>query len=158
MGFFSRKLEDIGKSAAKKEISHYRDFVRGMDSEELGSLLALSYHMGNGLRDLGWPIHDPMIYRDIDNRKLSVIELRKMYAEFQKNGLPTDAAALAIWVHTFRSVVWGELRHIAKECWQELARGRPYIEHAATNTEMISGKRINYEGFEDFPIGFDPHK
>ena len=143
MGFFSRKLEDIGKSAAKKEILHYRDFLRGMDSEEIGSLLALSYHMGNGLRDLGWPIHDPMIFQDNDHPKLSVIELRKMYIEFQKMGQPTDAAALAIWVHTFRSVVLGELRYIAKECWQELARGRPYVEAVATSIEMMSGKKIN---------------
>ncbi len=158
MGFFRRKLEDIGKASAKKEILHYRDFVRGMDSEELGSLLALSFHMGNGLREIGWPVHDPMIYQENHHPELSVIELRKMYVEFQKMGQPTDASALAIWVHTFRSVVLGELRHIAKECWQELARGRPYVEAAAINLEMMSGKIINYEGFEDYPVGFDPCK
>lgn len=157
MGFLGKFFRNVGTSAYRKEMEHYRDFVRGMDSEELGSLLALSFHIGNGLSEAGWPIHDPLSYQVGDDSKLSVIHLRQLYSQFQKQGQSSDAAALAIWLHTFRAVMAGELRYIAKECWAELARGRPYVEAAAESMSTLTGKSINYSGYQSFPIGFDPN-
>ncbi|MFT7015801.1 MAG: hypothetical protein ACJAY7_001747 [Pseudohongiellaceae bacterium] len=155
MGFLGRIFRNVGTSAYRKEIEHYRDFVRGMDSEELGSLLALSFHIGNGLSEVGWPIHDPMSYQVSEDSKLSVIYLRQIYSQFQKQGQNSDAAALAIWLHTFRAVMAGEIRYIAKECWAELARGRPYVQAAAESMSALTGKSINYSGYQNFPVGFD---
>ena len=155
MGFIARRIYNMGSSVAKKEMEHYRDFLKGMDSEELGTLLASAYHIGNNLNRNGWPIDDPLNY--LDNPDLYTLDLTKSYSTLQNEECWNDAAALAIWIHTFRCADYGELRYIAKECWAELSRGRPYVEQFADAFFLMSGIEVNYSGYENFPNGFAPN-
>lgn len=154
VGWFARKFD---KWASGKQASEFIEFLkrlRAMDGEELGLVVALATDRRHILEADGHLVSDPTIY--VAANPDFTFQLSRATIQHQKQGNLVLAAALMVWIHTLRAGTRLELRQYGRDMWRELQRGFPYVEQAALDAEHLFGKRLNVEGFNEFPKGLTP--
>ena len=117
-------------------------------------LVAGATHIRHELERQGHIISDPINYAAAN--PLFAAVLSRVIKDLQKSGQLESAAAMMVWLHTFRAATWIELRGHGREVWRELARGFPEVERAARDMYSLLNIKPDIEGYDEFPTGFTP--
>lgn len=164
LGWVRRRVELAAVKAATEDICRQINMLKGMDSEEIGTLLAsatffrclLERHdaVPDGAFDL-------RVERDQDQCDLFQLYLNRLIKEKQKLGAYADAAGVMVLLHTVRALNMLDIRHLGQAMWSELARGSDYAAEvlpelfdvcdiACTEEDILAARMI--------PPGLEPHK
>lgn len=137
---------------ATKEIERFILIIKGMDSKEIGSVLALTFDLKNKMLKDGINLLDPIITLSAYPNLLILLEDKAI--KLQKENNTVFASGILIWVHTYRGVLFPELRYKSKEMWAELERGFYY-----TKIHSLDFLDIQLDLTDpSIPIGFDKNK
>lgn len=137
----------------RSELVEFRDSLKGMSSEELGLVLAYANHVRAGLESIGHKPLEPLTYSE--NNPSYQHELFASIKKLQQQGQPIIASAMMVWLHTARSGVYPQLRHVGQEIWKELQRGLPYCEEAAEHFFASNGVSLITVGASSIPFGME---
>ena len=151
-----RAFDNWSKKRQAKEIEGYLEILKGMDSSEIGMVVAIATHMRHGLaKHEGYDLLDPIIL--MGTTPETVLHLGRLIREYQKAGEMTDAAAMMVWLHTLRAAARPELRMKGRELWGHLERGFPYVLENASYLEAMTGKAPELDGYDRYPKGLNPN-
>ncbi|EBX2183591.1 hypothetical protein E1A40_08750 [Salmonella enterica subsp. enterica serovar Aba] len=154
MGWLASRFD---KWAGKKQAQEICDFIsrlKAMDSEEIGLVVATATNARHVLEQEGHDLMNPTVYLAL--RPEFTFSLSQTAIKFQKDGNYILAAALMVWIHTFRSGDRLELRQYGRDMWRELERGFPFVEDAALGYLQVTGIHLDYSDAEAFPSGLTP--
>lgn len=155
MNWFTRCFRNWASNKHRKELAFFLNGLASSDGSELGFLLAYATHVRHQLEEKGHNILDPFVY--LIQNPIFPYTLSSTIIQLQKDKRNQDAAALMVWLHTFRAAANPlELRSLGRQLWGELARGFPYVEEATQSATMHLGINFNIEGYNTFPEGLTP--
>lgn len=146
MNWFTNKIDKWAVNKQREELSTFVDMLKAMDSDELGLVVAGATHARHGMKGLGHDVMNPIQYLTVN--PTFPLTLSHLVRDYQKAGKPQEAAAIMIWLHTFRGANSLEVRGLARNMWRELERGFAYAESAAATCAMLGGPTLNVEDAE----------
>lgn len=118
-------LASWATNRAKKEITAFRDVLRGMDEDELTIFVEAAHKVAAGFMiHYQADLYDPFLC--FEEHPAIDAALRGQMKNAAVRGNTLGAAAINIWLQTFRGVLYPECRCIVREMWGELARGMSY--------------------------------
>ncbi len=153
-GFFSRQAHDWAVKKQRKEMQGFVDLLRGMDGDEIAVAVVFATHTRHIMEKQGHNVLDPILYFATNPSFTHSMSVETI--QLQKQGRLQEAAAMMIWVHSFRAATSPELRLLGREMWKHLERGFPYVDKAAETVGEMTGFRLNIEGAKSFPVGLTP--
>ena len=162
--WLQNRTEKYASDSATSDLSTFVQSLRGMDSEELGMVVAIAAVIRMNLRQAGrLPDEALDIGSPIEPMKLEMIRvaLSRLVREFQKLNQPTDAVGAMVWVHSLRALRYPPVRLLGREMWKELTRGMP---HSPAALGLIRQKTGNdsvtsaYPELDFVPSGLEPRE
>ena len=160
--WIKRKVQLAAVKGAREDLERFVLSLRGMSSEEIGTLVAVATvirvnlqsqgGLPEGALGVGLPVSGAE-HADIQACLSNLVRL------FQKERQPSDAAGAMVWLHSLRSFAYPEIRLLCRCMWEELARGFPHAERALTDIEALTGKSIPDEAIRScnfVPPGLEP--
>lgn len=125
-----------------------------VDAKEIGFVMAIALHWRNQLALEGLDLLKPQVVLvQAPNTKWKILQLIR---KLQRDGEPSFAAGLMVWLHTLRAVSHLELRGHGRRMWAQLQRGFPHIDAGADSAARVFGKYIATDGAGTFPYGLTP--
>jgi len=130
-------------------------YVEAMNGDEVSAIVSVATHLRHGIYeqygvDLLNPAAEDIIHPNF------IFEMHGLIKQFQSRKAGSDAAGLAVWLFTWRALTVLEHRSMGRRLWRELRRGFPYVEETADNLFLLTGKRLNIEGYDDILAGLEP--
>lgn len=137
LGWLKRKVQIASINAMGADIDRFLLGLRGASAEEIGGILACTYHwMGFLERKFGWNLDHPdlVMMQDIGASMMVGKCARHIQAKE-----PALATGLLVWLHTLRASSTPELRLRGRELWSQLTRGAAHIHRGADMAKAILG-------------------
>ncbi len=129
LGWMKRRVEFAAIKAAQEDIERQINMLRGMDSYEVGTVLASATFSRLFLEKHGavpQGAFDLSVERDQKKCDFFQLDLNRLIKEKQKLGAYPDAAGVMILLHTVRALNMPEIRILGRVMWGELERGMDY--------------------------------
>lgn len=146
-GAAERKFTDM----QRKELVYFIDMLNGGDDEQVALVVDVATNFRNSMSDM-CDLRDP-----ITNAGVEIpLELVRHYQQLQKQGMEVVAPGVAVWLHTTRAVHTLANRGHVRQLWHILSRGFPHVEQAAADFELETGTKLDIDGYDEIPIGFEP--
>lgn len=146
-GASDRKLAGMQRA----ELQHFIDMLIGADDDQIGLVVAIATNFRNSVSE-NVDLLDPINSVDVN----IPLQFVRHYQDLQKKGLQVLAPGVAVWLHTTRAVHSPSNRELVRQMWGVLRRGFPYVEEAAISFSAMTGQPLDYSGYDQIPIGFEP--
>lgn len=108
----------------KKELNNLIEFFSKFDKEQLADFLIMSVWTRAGMQNEGffkYPDGTKNILPYLSGYPIMMSEFEKIVKAFQRQGLNIEAAAISIWVHTCRGLLYyNEMQSELDKLWQLL--------------------------------------
>lgn len=139
----------------KEEMINFITSLEGASDKEAGAMLGFAAHIRNKFStNSNFDFLDPIIAVSLD-RSWSAT-LLNFIKKCQQEGSLLDAAGAKVWLYTLEAASFPELRIYGRKMWKELSRGLPYAIKECHEIEILSGIKINLDGYDKIPIGLEP--
>ena len=135
---------------AEKEMRQLIGYLSGLNDQEMGSVLANTLCAIKNLESSGPASNEILIALRTGGTgaETAAITLGRSIKELQRDGPTLAAAGYMPWFHTLRAYNYPELRGTAREMWDHLRRGAPYI-----HTELTPYERDELLPYLEWAIG-----
>lgn len=152
--WLKQKALDSLTETQRREMTVWIDNLAQLNSDEVASLLCVATHMRHQMAQLR-PINllDPGVVRALDPS--AIMWMHGLIQGMQKDGRPTDAAGVMVWLFTLRAIGDPALRGLGRRLWRELARGIPKVPDAEVSYWVATKILLNVEGYASIPIGLE---
>jgi len=154
VGWLARRRERRILAAAASEITQFLLQLKGFDIHELALVAAQAADVALQFsRRIGVNLMQPQL--TMMTIPIMLPQLTEAAQELLRRGEPFRAPGFMVWVYTLHAEERPELRHLAKEMWDLLARGFPDAELAAFEFQTTTGYEIIVEDdFLRIPRGY----
>lgn len=146
-GAAQRKFADMQRT----ELVHFIEMLDGTSDDEVALVVALATNFRNSIADV-CDLRDPINNVDVG----LPLQLVRHYQQLQKQGMEMVAPGVAVWIHTSRAALTPANRSHARQMWASLSRGFPHVVDAAEGFTLMTGTALDVEGYDEYPIGFEP--
>jgi len=155
LGWIKQKALKSFTETQKREMTEWIDNLAQANSEEVAVMLCIATHIRNQIElEHDVDLLDPIV--TYSAKPTFVMFLHGLIKGFQKQGQPSDAAGVMVWLFTLRAGGDIALRGVGRRLWRELSRGIPKVEEAELNYYSLTGKIYDTTGYERTPIGLEP--
>jgi hypothetical protein len=136
-----RKVQVASVESARQDLRRYLDFLAGADPEEIAMIVVAAELERRNLFTASFRGDHTagLIESAITDESIGEFTAEAPYLAtrrlqvHQREGNPTWAAGMTVWVHTLRVYRWPELRLMGRAMWKELMRGHPAVGPAISN-------------------------
>ena len=128
------------RAAVKGGIEDFQSVLaalRGMNSDDIGAVVARAHLVRRNFTKNGLlpELNDNFLSACVAQGDGNIaddvgIELGNFVRFYQREKMSMSASSTMIWQHSYRAVVYAELRQYGREMWLELRRGFPYAAKA----------------------------
>jgi hypothetical protein len=140
-GWLKRKAQIASVNAMATDIDRFVMGLRGASAEEIGGILASTYHWMEFLeRKFGWNLDHPDLV--IANDLFASMTVGKCARRIQGKE-PAMATGLMVWLHTLRASGTPELRLRGRELWSQLNRGAEHVQRGAGMFKTMIGLELD---------------
>ena len=138
----------------RKDLEGFLTILQSMNHDEIGFVCMMAADVRNEMEELtgqDWLDPFPLIARLPE----LTYELSSRIGGLQRSGQKPLAAAVMVWIHTFRGTTNPQIRNLVRLMWMYLSKGFDYLSDARIQYFTMTGRMPNLSRAEKIPIGFE---
>lgn len=151
--WLERKIQNKAVESTQKDLDRFVASLRGQPDETIGMIVAYAAVLREVLTQQGTlpeGILDVDVFPMTEEAGEVPTRLRKLVEEFQKDNQEHTAAAIMVWLHSVRAMVYPEATYLGQQMWAELRRGFPYAKDALSQLPATVGTNVPDEAWSSY--------